>query len=152
MLDQHPNILATGKLRDFPCGEIYVTAKVYSCGTLTANCSLWLETQHHRQPVERLPDRERLPRLFGLVTAFLGQLCVGVGTHIVGYAQLLHPIDGVVLYRVQVLRDGRAAVCYRIRKDLRTRVLEASGWQWIRLVARVARRWPWHRQYVRLQK
>lgn len=153
MLGQHPDIFATGKLRNFPHGEVFTEANVCSCGAPAADCPFWLELRRQYRPVQDRPEQEKLPRLYDLITQLSGRPFVGDVTHNVGYAQLLQSIGGIDLYLVHVVRDGRAVVYSRIRKDLRTGVLGTSGWQRMRRVARVSRRWVWQiKQYARLEK
>ena len=119
MLGQHPDIFATGKLREFPHGVVFGSANICSCGTPAADCPFWLEIRRQYQPVEERPDDEKLPRLYELISSLSGRPFIGDVTHNVGYAKLLQSIDGIDLYLVHVVRDGRAVVYSRIRKDLR---------------------------------
>lgn len=153
MLGQHPDIFSTGKLREFPHGVVFGAANFCSCGALAADCPFWLEIRHRYKPVQDRPDSEKLPRLYELISALSGRPFIGDVTHNVGYAQLLQSIDGIDLYLVHVVRDGRAVVYSRIRKDLQIGVLGASRWQRLRRVAAVSRRWVWQvRQYSRLEE
>lgn len=153
MLGQHPNIFTTGKLREFPHGDVFGSANICSCGTPAADCPFWLEIQRQYQPVEERPDDEKLPRLYELISSLSGRLFIGDVTHNVRYAQLLQSIDGIDLYLVHVVRDGRAVVHSRIRKDLRIGTLGMSRWQRIRRITAVSRRWVLQiRQYSRMEE
>jgi hypothetical protein len=153
MLGQHPDIFSTGKLRDFPHGVVFGADNVCSCGAPAADCPFWLEIRRRYKPIEEQPDSAKLPRLYELISALSDRPFIGDVTHNVGYAQLLQSIDGIDLYLVHVVRDGRAVVYSRIRKDLRIGVLGISRRQRIRRVAAVSRHWLWQiRQYSRLEE
>lgn len=153
MLGQHPEIFATGKLRDFPHGKVFGEANVCSCGAPAASCPFWLAVRERYQPLQDQPDQEKLPRLFGLIAGLSGREFVGDVTHNVGYAQLLQSLRDIDLYLVHVVRDGRAVVYSRIRKDIRIGLLDNSGWRRRRRVVRVSRRWAWQlKQYARLER
>jgi hypothetical protein len=141
MLGQHTDIFATGKLRDFPHGVVFEAANICSCGAPAADCPFWLEIRRRYQPIDEQPNEEKLPRLYDLISSLSGRMFVGDVTHNVGYAQLLQSIDGIDLYLVHVVRDGRAVVYSRIRKDLRIGTLGTSRWQRIRRIAAVSRHW-----------
>jgi len=153
MLGQHPDIFATGKLREFPHGVVFGADNICSCGTPAADCPFWLEIRRQYRLVEERPDGEKLPRLYELISSLSGRPFIGDVTHNVRYAQLLQSIDGIDLYLVHVVRDGRAVVYSRVRKDLHIGVLGTSRWQRIRRIAVVSRRWVWQiRQYSRMEE
>lgn len=151
ILGQHPAIFATGKLRDFPDGDVFSENKVCapgdrscwecSCGELAMHCPFWKEVRERYAPFRDRPDAEKLPELFGLILELSGREFVGDVTHNVDYARQLLAIGGIDLYLIHVVRDGRGVVNSRLRKDHNMGLLARSGWQHTRRVIRLSRRW-----------
>ena len=154
ILGQHPGIMATGKLRDFPEGGLFIDGNICSCGEPALSCPFWSEVRTRFQPFQARPEQERIPRLFRIISELSGRPLVGDVTHNVGYAQTLVATPGIDLYLVHVVRDGRGVVWSRIRKDLRIGRLEETGsLDRLRRVVRVSRRWAWHRRrFARLAR
>jgi hypothetical protein len=153
MLGQHPAIFATGKLRDFPHGGLFIEENVCSCGEQAAACPFWGKVRERYQPFQDSPDSKKIPRLFEIVTEICGREFVGDVTHNVGYAEQLLRTPAIDLYLVHVVRDGRGVVYSRLRKDYRIGRLEKAGWQHLRRVITVSRRWAWHvKQFGRLER
>jgi hypothetical protein len=151
ILGQHPAIFATGKLRDFPDGDVFSEHKVCalgdrscwecSCGELAMYCPFWKEVRERYAPFRNRPDAEKLPELFRLILELSGREFVGDVTHNVGYARRLAGIRGIDLYLIHVVRDGRGVVNSRLRKDHNMGLLDRTGWRHTRRVIRLSRRW-----------
>lgn len=153
VLGQHPDIFATGKLRDFPHGGLFTEHNVCSCGALAQTCPFWSEIREQYHPFQDLPDQEKIPRLFDIIRRVSGMSFVGDVSHNVGYAQQLANTDGINLYLVHVVRDGRGVVHSRIRKDYRIGRLKSSPLSHLKRVFTVSRRWSWHRrEFARLEQ
>ena len=153
MLGQHPAIFATGKLRGFPHGGLFVEGNICSCGKAAASCPFWAEVRSRFQPSLDLADHKRIPQLFQIISDLSKKTFVGDVTHNVGYAEQLLRVPGIDLYLVHVVRDGRGVVYSRIRKDYRIGRLKKVGWKHLRRVITVSRRWAWHvKQFGRLER
>lgn len=144
ILGQHPAVLATGKLRDFPHGGLFVEDNVCSCGAAASDCSFWSRVREQFLPYQQQPESTRIPKLFQILSSLAESPFIGDVTHNVGYAEQLLRISGIDLYLVHVIRDGRGVVYSRTRKDHRIGRLGASRWQHFRRVITVSRRWSWH--------
>ena len=144
ILGQHPDIFATGKLRDFPHGGLFVKDNICSCGAAATDCTFWKEVRAKYAPYEEQPEEKRIPELFRIISALSAVPFVGDVTHNLGYAQQLMRIPGIDLYLVHVVRDGRGVVYSRTRKDYRIGRLGDSRWQHFRRLITVSRRWSWH--------
>jgi len=144
ILGQHPGIFATGKLRDFPHGGLFVDDNICSCGTAAAACPFWAQVRNRYAPYQERPESERIPKLFQIVSELSNTPFVVDVTHNVGYGEQLQRISGIELYLMHVVRDGRGVVYSRIRKDHRIGRLGKSRWQHFRRVITVSRRWAWH--------
>lgn len=153
VLGQHRDIFATGKLRDFPHGGLFVQDNVCSCGEAATACPFWEQVRTRYAPYQDRPESESIPQLFRIVSELSGSPLVGDVTHNVGYARQLQRIPGITLYLVHVVRDGRGVVYSRTRKDHRIGRLGVSGWQHLRRVITVSRRWAWHvKQFAALER
>ncbi|UCC56914.1 MAG: sulfotransferase [Gammaproteobacteria bacterium] len=151
ILGQHPEIFATGKLRDFPDGDVFSEDKVCapgdrscwecSCGELAMHCPFWLEVRERYARLADWPIDKRLPELFRMITELSGRPFVGDVTHNVGYARQLMEISGIDLYLIHVVRDGRGVVNSRLRKDYNMGLLQKTGWRHTRRVIKLSRRW-----------
>ena len=141
ILGQHPDVFATGKLRDFPHGDIFSEHNICSCGEPAAKCPFWSEIRKSYSGFLDKPDQERIPLLFRLISDLSGRPFTGDVTHNVGYAELLHSIRGIDLYLIHVVRDGRGVVYSGIRKDYQYGVLNRYGRNHIHKVIRLSRRW-----------
>jgi len=144
ILGQHPDIFATGKLRDFPDGGLFVDDNVCSCGEAAAACPFWADVRARYAPYQEQSEADRIPKLFQIVSDLSKIPFVGDVTHNLGYAEQLQRIPGIDLYLVHVVRDGRGVVYSRTRKDHRIGRLGSSRWQHFRRVITVSRRWSWH--------
>jgi len=152
VLGQHHDIFPTGKLRGFPQGGMFGEHNVCSCGTRAAECTFWSRIRSEFAPWQDRPEAQRIPVLYRLISEASGRPFVGDVTHNVAYARLLQSLRDIELYLVHLLRDGRGVVYSRIRKDQRIGVLDDSGWQRLRRVARVAGRWASQtRQFAQLE-
>ena len=150
-LGQHPEIFATGKLRDFPDGDVFSKDKICapgdrsswdcSCGELAMHCPFWKEVRERYARFADRPVEERLPELFRIIIELSGRSFVGDVTHNVGYARQLLEIEGIDLYLIHVVRDGRGVVNSRLRKDYNMGLLEKTGWGHTRRVIKLSRRW-----------
>lgn len=153
VLGQHPRILATGKLRDFPEGDVFSEINICSCGEPALACPFWRQVRDRYEPYRGKPAEEKIPHLFGLICELSGRDFVGDVTHNVGYADLLQQIPDIELYLVHVVRDGRGVVYSRVRKDIRTGVLNDAFLSRLQRVFRITRRWSWQiRRYAALEK
>ena len=153
VLGQHPEIFATGKLRDFPHSGLFTGENVCSCGAPALACPFWSEIREHYLPLQQTPDQEKIPRLFEMICQLSNRQVVCDVSHNVGYAQQLADLDGIDLHMVHIIRDGRGVVHSRIRKDYRIGRLKSSRLQHVKRVFRVSRRWAWHRrQFAQLEK
>ncbi|MDH3901112.1 MAG: sulfotransferase [Gammaproteobacteria bacterium] len=151
ILGQHPEIFATGKLRDFPNGDVFSEDKVCapgdrscwecSCGELAMYCPFWQEVRERYARLADQPIEERLPELFRMIIELSGRQFVGDVTHNVGYARQLMEIKGIDLYLIHVVRDGRGVVNSRLRKDYNMMLLKKAGWRHTRRVVKLSRRW-----------
>lgn len=151
VLGQHPSIFATGKLRDFPEGGLFIDENVCSCGKQALSCPFWATVRERF--AQTAGQTDRTTALFRIVTEESGREFVGDVTHNVGYAKHLQQTAGIDLYLVHVVRDGRGVVNSRIRKDYRIGVLGDSAWRHFRRVIKVSRRWKWHlRQFGNIEK
>lgn len=152
-LGQHPAIFATGKLRDFPHGGLFIEENICSCGEPATTCPFWIKVRERYLPFQEGADRKRIPQLFQIITDLSTREFVGDVTHNVGYAEQLMRTPGIDLYLVHVVRDGRGVVYSRIRKDYRIGRLDKAGWKHVRRVITVSRRWAWHvKQFGRLER
>ncbi len=153
ILGQHPSVFATGKLRNFPAGGLFVSENVCSCGIQAETCEFWTQVRKRFLPYQDGRDPVRYAELFRIIAELSGRAYVGDVTHNVGYAQLLLDVAEIDLYLVHVIRDGRGVVNSRIRKDYRIGVLKERDWKHFRRVIKVSRRWAWHRrQFARLER
>lgn len=153
VLGQHPQIFATGKLRDFPHGSLFTEDNVCSCGAAAQTCPFWSEIREQYRPIQDMPDQQKIPRLFEIISRVSGLPFVCDVSHNVGYAQQLANTSGIDLYLVNVIRDGRGVVHSRIRKDYRIGRLKSSLRCRIKRVFTVSRRWLWQRrEFARLNK
>lgn len=153
VLAQHPEIFATGKLRNFPHGEMFREGNVCSCGALAQNCLFWSEIREQFRPFQTTPDQQKIPRLFEIISRVSGLPFVCDVSHNVEYAQQLAETGGIDLYLVHVERDGRGVVHSRIRKDYRIGRLKSPFLNRVNRVFMVSRRWLWHRrEFARLEK
>jgi hypothetical protein len=153
MLGQHPEIFATGKLRDFPHGDVFSPDKVCalgdrscwecSCGELAMHCPFWKEVRERYARFADRPVDERLPELFSIIIEMSGRSFVGDVTHNVGYARQLMENRGIDLYLIHLVRDGRGVVNSRLRKDYNMGLLGKTGWRHTRRVIKLSRRWVW---------
>lgn len=144
ILGQHPAIFATGKLRDFPNGGLFVEDNICSCGANATACPFWTDVRKAFEPYQQQPEDVKIPALFRVISQLSATPFVGDVTHNVGYAQQLQRISSLDLYLVHIVRDGRGVVYSRIRKDQRIGRLGAFPWQRLRRVVTVSRRWSWH--------
>lgn len=154
VLGQHPEILSTGSLSDFPGGGgIFSETNICSCGELAQACSFWEEVRSRYLPFQGWPDAEKIPQLFRILSDLSGREFVCDMTHNMQYAEQLLNVPGIDLYFVHVVRDGRGVVYSRIRKDYRVSRLTRFGWQHFRRVVAVSRHWSRHlRQFSKLEK
>jgi hypothetical protein len=153
VLGQHPQIFSTGKLRNFPHGDLFSDTNVCSCGVLAKTCPFWTEIREQFRPLQDAPERQKIPRLFEMISRASGLPFVCDVSHNVEYARQLADTDGIDLYLVHVLRDGRGIVHSRIRKDFRIGRLKSSFLSRIGRVFTVSRHWLWHhREFARLEK
>jgi hypothetical protein len=153
VLGQHPQIFATGKLRNFPHGDLFNEDKVCSCGTPTHACPFWTQIREQFRPLQDAPDQQKIPRLVEIISRESGLPFVCDVSHNVEYAQLLAGICGIDLYLVHVVRDGRGVVHSRIRKDLGIGRLTPSFFGRVGRAFTASRRWlRHHREFARLQK
>lgn len=127
VLGQHPEIFATGKLRGFPHGSLFTEDNVCSCGASAQTCPFWSEIREQYRPIQAMPDQQKLPRLFEIISRVSGLPFVCDVSHNVEYAQQLANTSGIDLYLVHVIRDGRGIVHSRIRKDYRIGRLKSSS-------------------------
>jgi hypothetical protein len=151
MLGQHPEIFATGKLRDFPNGDVFSENKVCapgdrscwecSCGELARHCPFWKEVRERYAQLADRPLDERLPGLYRIIIELSGRSFVGDVTHNVDYARQLMEIPDIDLYLIHVVRDGRGVVNSRLRKDYNMGLLGKTGWRHTRRVIKLSRRW-----------
>ena len=141
MLGQHPAIFATGKLRDFPHGDLFSEGNVCSCGEPAASCPFWREVRTRFAAWEDKSDQEKIPALFRLISELSGRPFIGDVTHNTGYAELLCGIRDIDLYLIHVVRDGRGVVHSGIRRDYRAGLLDRYGPRHIRKVIKLSRRW-----------
>jgi hypothetical protein len=141
ILGQHPEIFATGKLRGFPEGGMFSERNVCSCGDKAATCRFWSDIRTQFQAYSGMPDQEKFPALYRLISELSGRQYIGDVTHSVAYAEMLHGLKGIDLYLVHLVRDGRGVVYSRIRKDIQAGSLGDSAWQRLRWVAKVSKRW-----------
>jgi len=153
VLGQHSDIFVTGKLRNFPHGDVFGEDNVCSCGTLAQSCPFWSEIRQQFGPLQDMPDQQKIPQLFQLISRVSGMPFVCDVSHNVDYARQLADTGGIDLYLVHVVRDGRGIVHSRIRKDYRIGRLKSSFLGRISRVFTVSRRWLWHRrEFTQLEK
>ncbi|MCU7960878.1 MAG: sulfotransferase [gamma proteobacterium symbiont of Bathyaustriella thionipta] len=153
ILGQHPHIFATGKLRDFPHGGLFIKENVCSCGAAADACPFWQEVRLRYRPFQDKADQEKLPRLFHIVSELSGRPFTGDVSHNAGYARQLLQTPDIDLYLVHIVRDGRGVVWSRIRKDVRIGRLNKGFWQRLKRVIKVSRRWKWHiREFGKLEQ
>ena len=154
VLGQHPSVFANGNLSDFPHGGgMFDQSNICSCGEPASNCPFWSEVRSRYQPFEGLPDSEKIPHLFRIVSELSGREFVGDVTHNRQYAEQLINTPGIDLYLIHVVRDGRGVVYSRIRKDYRAGRLSRYGWHHLRRVVAVSRHWSRHRrQFGKLER
>ena len=162
MLGQHSAVFATGKLRNFPHGDVFSEHKVAApgdtsydkctCGELARECPFWLKIREQYRPYEDKPEQEKTPQLFNLILDLSGSEYVGDVTHNADYAQQLMDIPEIDLYLIHIVRDGRGVVFSRLRKDYKLGVLQQQrGWEHIKRVFTVSRRWAGqNREFSRL--
>ena len=141
MLGQHPAIFATGKLRDFPHGDLFSAGNICSCGEVAVTCPFWREVRTRFAAFEDKPDQVKLPALFSLISELSGRPFIGDVTHNTAYAERLHAIRDIDLYLIHVVRDGRGVVYSGIRRDYRAGLLDRYGPRHLRKVIRLSRRW-----------
>jgi len=141
MLGQHPAIFATGKLREFPHGDLFSEGNICSCGEPAAACPFWRKVRTGFAAYEDKPDQVKLPSLFRLISELSGRSFIGDVTHNTGYAELLHGIREIDLYLIHVVRDGRGVVYSGIRRDYRAGLLDQYGPRHVRKVIKLSRRW-----------
>jgi hypothetical protein len=141
MLGQHPAVFATGKLRDFPHGDIFSEDNVCSCGEAAAACPFWSEVRKRFARYEHETDQVKIPALFRLISELSGRQFIGDVTHNTGYAELLLGIRDIDLYLIHVVREGRGVVYSGLRRDYRAGLLEHYGYSHLRKVAKLSRRW-----------
>ena len=153
VLGQHPEVFATGSLQGFPHeGGLFNENHGCSCGELAKDCPFWREVRARYQPFEHLPEAEKRPQLFGIIAKLSGRRFIGDVTHNMAYANQLMSTPGIDVHLVHVVRDGRAVVYSRIRKDYKNGRLSDFGWKHLRRVFTVSRRWPRHvRQFAALE-
>ena len=163
MLGQHPAVFATGKLRNFPHGDVFSEDKVAApgdtscwhctCGELARECPFWLKIREQYQPLENRTEHEKIPQLFRMILELSGSQYVGDVTHNADYARQLMDIPEIELYLIHIVRDGRGVVFSRLRKDYKLGVLSQRNWRHYRRVFRISRRWAQQkRQFSRLVK
>ena len=141
ILGQHPAIFATGKLRDFPHGDIFTDRNICSCGEPVPACPFWKEVRIRFAAYEDKPDQIKIPILFSLISELSGRPFTGDVTHNTGYAELLHGIRDIDLYLIHVVRDGRGVVYSGIRRDYRAGLLSRYDLRHMRKVIKLSRRW-----------
>lgn len=152
VLGQHPEIFVTGKLRNFPQGDLFSEDNRCSCGEPAQSCTFWSQVREQFQALQDEPEQQKIPRLFDLIGQLSARTFVCDVSHNVDYARLLTEIDGIDLYLVHVVRDGRGMVHSRIRKDYRIGRLKAAMPVHVNRVFSVARRWLKNRQaFARLE-
>jgi hypothetical protein len=153
ILGQHPQVFATGKLRNFPQGDVFSESNICSCGEAALACPYWQLVRERYLPFQDGTSDQKISRLIRLISDLSGRAFVGDVTHNVGYAELLQQTDGIELYLVHVVRDGRGVVYSRVRKDIRTGVLDDSLVNRLQRVIRITRRWSWQiKRYADLEK
>lgn len=153
ILGQHREILATGKLRGFPHGTVFSEENICSCGEKAGDCPFWSQVRSRFQTYQELPEQERIPHLFEIISKISGRPFVGDVAHSVDYARTLLKNQGIDLYLVHLVRNGPGVVWSRIRKDLRIGRLQPGGLERRLRVVSVSRRWSWHRrQFARMEK
>jgi hypothetical protein len=141
VLGQHPEIFSTGKLRDFPHGDIFSEHNVCTCGEPAPACPFWREIRIRFASYADRHDQERIPALFSLISEISGRSFVGDVTHNTGYAELLCRIRDIDLFLIHVLRDGRGVVYSGLRRDYRAGLLDRYGRDHVRKVIKLSRRW-----------
>lgn len=144
ILGQHPEIFVTGKLRGFPAGSLFEAENLCSCGEKADACEFWLKVRERYATVQELPDSERIPRLYELISNESGRTFTGDVTHSLKYARTLQALEGIDLHLVHVVRAAPAVVFSRIRKDYREQRLTGSDWRRVRRVIQASRRWRRH--------
>ena len=163
MLGQHPAVFATGKLRNFPHGDVFSEDKVAApgdtscwkctCGELARLCPFWLKIREQYRRYQDQPDQEKIPQLFRLILELSGREYVGDVAHNAQYARQLMNIPDIDLYLIHIYRDGRGVVHSRTRKDYKLGVLQRRGWGHVKRVFRISRRWAHQKgEFSRLAK
>jgi hypothetical protein len=141
LIGQHPEVFATGKLRNFPHGDVFSDSNVCSCGARASSCTFWTEVRTRFASDEDKPDPARIPALFRLISEISGRSFIGDVTHNTGYAELLCATRGIELFLIHVLRDHAAVVHSGISSDYRAGRLERYSPDHIRRVVKLTRRW-----------
>jgi hypothetical protein len=151
ILGQHPEIFATGKLRNFPGGDVFSKDKVSalgdrsswdcSCGELARYCPFWQEIRERYAHLADRPVDERLPALFRMIVELSGRTFIGDVTHNVGYARQLTEVGDIDLYLIHIVRDGCGVVNSHLRKDYNMGLLDNAGWKHTRRLIKLSRRW-----------
>jgi len=154
VLGQHPQIFATGSMRDFPDGgQLFADSNICSCGRPARECDFWTEVRARYRPSQKLSEREKLPELFRIMAAVSGREFIGDVTHNRHYADRLLALPGVELYLIHVVRDGRGVLFSRIRRDYRAGRLKKYGWRHFRRTMKISRHWSRHiRDFASLEK
>ena len=154
VLGQHPQIFATGSMRDFPDGgQLFADSNMCSCGRPARDCSFWTEVRARYQPYKELSEPAKIPELFRIMAEVSERAFIGDVTHNRHYAERLLALPGVELYLIHVVRDGRGVLFSRIRKDYRSARLQKYGWRHFRRTMKISRHWSRHiRDFATLEK
>jgi hypothetical protein len=154
VLGQHPQIFATGSMRDFPDGgQLFADTNICSCGQRARDCPFWTEVRSRYRPYHQQSEQEKLPRLFRIMAEVSAREFIGDVTHNRHYAERLLELPNIELYLIHVVRDGRGVVFSRIRKDYRAARLEKYGWRHFRRTMQISRHWSRHvRDFAALEK
>jgi hypothetical protein len=154
VLGQHPQIFATGSMRDFPDGgQLFADSNICSCGRPAQVCSFWTEVRARYQPFQKLYEPEKIPELFRIMAEVSERRFIGDVTHNRRYAEHLLQFPGIELYLIHVVRDGRGVLFSRIRKDYRSARLQKYGWRHFRRTMKISRHWSRHiRDFATLER
>jgi len=154
VLGQHPQIFATGSMRDFPeGGRLFDHDNICSCGQPADGCPFWTEIRQEYLPFQHQHDRDKVPKLFAAMARVSGRTFIGDVTHNLQYANYLLDIPGLDVHLVHIVRNGHGVVFSRIREDYRSGRLTRLGWRHFRRVIRVSRHWARHvHQFTKLEK
>lgn len=141
VLGQHPDVFPVGEMHNFPHHRHFKEDRICTCGRKSTECPFWLSVREQYASYEKLPEDDRLPRLYEIIARESGRPITAAVSHEIDRTARLCKVSTIDLRLVHVVREGRAVVNARLTD--RTGNARSTGLRRLTRTFRAARRW-WH--------